>query len=83
MIREVVHEAAAVYRVRTRVRRARSEDASSADNPARVNARNLAEFAVHGAKYAFPAKRLPVALGLPPGMRGICRSGRNVGYESA
>lgn len=60
-----VHEAAAVYRVRTRVRRARSEDASSADNPARVNARNLAEFAVHGAKYAFPAKRLPVALGVP------------------
>ena len=62
-----VREAAAVYRVRTRVRRIRSEDASSSDNPARVHARNLAEFAVHGAKYAFPPERLPVALGVPTG----------------
>ena len=36
-----------------------------ADNPARVHSRNLAEFAVHGAKYAFAADRLPVAVGVP------------------
>ena len=33
-----------------------------ADNAVRVHSHNLAEFAVHGAKYAFPAQRLPVAL---------------------
>lgn len=60
-----VQEAVAAYRVRTRPRRARADEASSADNPARVHTRNLAEFAVHGAKYAFPAERLPVALGIP------------------
>lgn len=60
-----VQEAVAVYRVRTRPRRARADEAGSADNPARVHTRNLAEFAVHGAKYAFPAERLPVALGIP------------------
>ncbi len=67
-----VQEAAAVYRVRARPRRVRQVpggvDASApapADNPVRVHSRNLAEFAVHGAKYAFPAERLPVALGVP------------------
>jgi len=39
--------------------------ASNADNPARVHSRNLAEFAVHGAKYAFAPDRLPVAVGVP------------------
>lgn len=69
---EGVQEQAALYRVRARPRRARlpagEEDdklAGPADNPVRVNTRNLAEFAVHGAKYAFPAERLPVALGVP------------------
>lgn len=60
-----VQEAAAIYRVRSRPRRALAEAASSADNPARVHSRNLAEFAVHGAKYAFAADRLPAAVGVP------------------
>jgi len=60
-----VQEAAAVYRVRARPRRARADEAGRADNPARVHTRNLAEFAVHGAKYAFPASRLPVSIGVP------------------
>lgn len=63
-----VQEAAAVYRVQARPRRAKAasdDSAGSADNPARVHSRNLAEFAVHGAKYAFPADRLPVSVGVP------------------
>lgn len=61
-----VHEPAAVYRVRRKPRRARADEVGGgADNPARVHTRNLAEFAVHGAKYAFPAERLPVAVGVP------------------
>ena len=67
-----VQEAVAVYRVRARPRRVRvvaggpdGLAAAPADNPVRVHTRNLAEFAVHGAKYAFPAERLPVALGIP------------------
>jgi DNA-binding Lrp family transcriptional regulator len=60
-----VQDATAIYRVRAKPRRAVSEAASSADNPARVHSRNLSEFAMHGAKYAFPAVRLPVAVGVP------------------
>ena len=60
-----VQEVAAIYRVRAKPRRASAEPASSADNPVRVHSRNLAEFAVHGAKYAFAADRLPVAVGVP------------------
>jgi len=60
-----VQEAAAVYRVRARPRRAKAAMATNADNPACVNSRNLAEFAVHGAKYAFPADKLPVSVGVP------------------
>jgi hypothetical protein len=60
-----VQEAAPVYRVRARPRRAVAEATGGADNPARVNGRNLAEFAVHGAKYAFAAERLPLAVGVP------------------
>lgn len=60
-----VHEPSPVYRVRSRPRRADAEAASGTDNPARVHSRNLAEFAVHGAKYAFVADRLPVAAGVP------------------
>lgn len=60
-----VQEATAVYRVRVKPRRAAAGDARGAGNAARVNNRNLAEFAAHGAKYAFPANRLPVAVGVP------------------
>lgn len=60
-----VQEAPSIYRVRAKSRRAVSGEASAADNPARVHSRNLAEFAVHGAKYAFAADRLPVAVGVP------------------
>lgn len=60
-----VQEAAPIYRVRSRSRRALAEAASSADNPVRVHSRNLAEFAVHGAKYAFSADKLPVSVGVP------------------
>ncbi len=60
-----VHEPSPVYRVRSRPRRVDTEAASGADNPARVHSHNLAEFAVHGAKYAFVADRLPVAAGVP------------------
>ena len=31
----------------------------------RPHAHNLAEFALHGAKYAFPAVKLPLAVGVP------------------
>ncbi len=58
-------EAAAIYRVRAKPRRALAGAASNADNPARVHSRNLAEFAVHGAKYAFAPDRLPVSVGVP------------------
>jgi hypothetical protein len=60
-----VQEPSAVYRVRSRPRRPVAEVASSTDNPARAHSRNLAEFAVHGARYAFVADRLPVAVGVP------------------
>jgi hypothetical protein len=58
-------EAAAIHRVHAKPRRAAAGAASSAGNPVRVHSRNLAEFAVHGAKYAFAADRLPVAVGVP------------------
>ena len=60
-----VQEPHAIYRVRAKTRRASAKAASSSDNPARVHRRNLAEFAVHGARYAFAADRLPVAVGVP------------------
>jgi hypothetical protein len=60
-----VQESIAVYRVQARPRRAKAAMATHADNPARVNSRNLAEFAVYGAKYAFPADKLPLSVGVP------------------
>lgn len=60
-----VGEATAIYRVRSRARRAMAESAGATDNPVHVHSRNLSEFAVHGAKYAFPAQRLPVSVGVP------------------
>lgn len=71
----VLEEPAAVYRVRARPRRAGTPSPSRGllnepspslnDNPARVHAAHLAEFAVHGARYAFPAERLPNGPGVP------------------
>lgn len=64
----VLQEPQGIYRVtRKRVRRSAmpSEDAGPMDNPVRVHAQALAEFALHGAKYAFPGVRLPLAVGVP------------------
>jgi len=62
-----VQEPAGIYRVnRKRVRRpAQAQGDAAADNPVRPHAHNLAEFALHGAKYAFPGVRLPLAVGVP------------------
>lgn len=58
-----------IYRVsRKRVRRAaQAQDGveAASDNPARPHAHSLAEFALHGAKYAFPAVRLSLTVGVP------------------
>jgi hypothetical protein len=56
-----------IYRVtRKRVRRAAVADGETvADNAVRPHAHNLAEFALHGAKYAFPGVRLPLSVGVP------------------
>lgn len=61
-------EQTGIYRVtRKRVRRSVSplEESAPLDNPVRVHAQALAEFALHGAKYAFPGVRLPLAVGVP------------------
>lgn len=64
-----VQEPVGIYRViRKRVRRAalaQDDIAGVSDNPVRPHAHNLAEFALHGAKYAFPGVRLPLAVGVP------------------
>ncbi len=64
-----VQEPVGIYRViRKRVRRAalaQDDDIAAADNPVRPHAHNLTEFALHGAKYAFPGVRLPLAVGVP------------------
>lgn len=79
-----MQEPAGIYRVtRKRVRRpAQAPDdlAVAADNPVRPHAHNLAEFALHGAKYAFPGVRLPLAVGVPtshsaPAFAGIFAPG--------
>ena len=41
------------------------EQRTNLDSAAVVNRHNLAEFALHGAKYAFPPERLPVGPGVP------------------
>ena len=64
----VLREPQGIYRVtRKRVRRSAvpSEDVGPLDNPVRVHTQALAEFALHGAKYAFPGVRLPLAVGVP------------------
>ena len=65
---QALQEPQGIYRVtRKRVRRsvAPSEDVAPPDNPVRVHAQALAEFTLHGAKYAFPGVRLPLAVGVP------------------
>lgn len=56
-----------IYRVtRKRVRRSALPDGEGAvDNVVRPHSHNLAEFALHGAKYAFPAVKLPLVIGVP------------------
>lgn len=56
-----------IYRVAVqRMRRGAVADAGAvADNPVRPHSHNLAEFALHGAKYAFPGIQLPLAVGVP------------------
>ena len=64
----VVQEPQGIYRLtRKRVRRPHAgvDEAGMADNPVRPHAHNLAEFALHGAKYAFPGVRLPLLVGVP------------------
>ena len=60
-------ESAAIYRVtRKRVRRSALPDGEAPDdNAVRPHSHNLAEFALHGAKYAFPAVKLPLVIGVP------------------
>lgn len=79
-----VQEPAGIYRVtRKRVRRAaqaQDDVDAAADNPVRPHPHNLAEFALHGAKYAFPGVRLPLAVGVPtshsaPAFAGIFAPG--------
>jgi hypothetical protein len=62
-----VQEPVGIYRVtRKRVRRSASPDGNApADNAVRPHSHNLAEFALHGAKYAFPAVKLPLVVGVP------------------
>jgi hypothetical protein len=62
-----VQEPVGIYRVtRKRVRRLGMPGSNApADNAVRPHAHNLAEFALHGAKYAFPAVKLPLAVGVP------------------
>lgn len=62
-----MQEPIGIYRVtRKRVRRSALPDSEApADNAVRTHAHNLAEFALHGAKYAFPAIKLPLVVGVP------------------
>lgn len=60
-------EPVGIYRVtRKRVRRSALPDGDAPDdNAVRPHSHNLAEFALHGAKYAFPGVRLPLSVGVP------------------
>lgn len=60
----VAEETAGIYRIAKKRKRQTAEGVPT-DNPARPHAQNLAEFALHGAKYAFPGVRLPLAVGVP------------------
>jgi hypothetical protein len=62
-----VQEPQGIYRVtRKRARRTLAAEGDAvADNPVRPHPHNLAEFALYGAKYAFPCVQLPLAVGVP------------------
>lgn len=68
-----VQEPTAIYRVarrkRLRADASDGEDAQSkvatADNPVRPHSKQLAEFALHGARYAFAADKTPSTIGVP------------------
>ena len=81
----LLEEPTGIYRVtRKRVRRSASplEESAPLDNPVRVHTQALAEFTLHGAKYAFPGVRLPLAVGVPtshsaPAFAGVFAPGRS------
>lgn len=68
-----VEEPAEIYRVVRRKRvagaasaaKAAQAQSAKADNPVRPHSRQLAEFALHGAKYAFAADKTPSTIGVP------------------
>jgi len=68
-----VQEPTAIYRVarrkRLRADASAGKDAQSkavtADNPVRPHSKQLAEFALHGARYAFAADKTPSTIGVP------------------
>jgi hypothetical protein len=83
-----VKEPTAIYRVarrkRLRADASAGEDAQSkaakADNPVRPHSKQLAEFALHGAKYAFAADKTPSTIGVPtshsaPAFEGVFAPG--------
>jgi hypothetical protein len=68
-----VQEPTAIYRVARR-KRLRADasageeaqsNAATADNPVRPHSKQLAEFALHGARYAFAADKTPSTIGVP------------------
>ncbi|HEY8708577.1 MAG TPA: hypothetical protein VIM34_11325, partial [Burkholderiaceae bacterium] len=62
-VREPRARALGVYAMAARPKAA--EARTNLDSAAVVNRHNLAEFALHGAKYAFAPERLPVGPGVP------------------
>ncbi len=68
-----VQEPATIYRVARRKRlradasagEVAQSKATTADNPVRPHSKQLAEFALHGARYAFAADKTPSTIGVP------------------
>jgi hypothetical protein len=68
-----VQEPTAIYRVARRKRlradastgEVAQSKATTADNPVRPHSKQLAEFALHGARYAFAADKAPSTIGVP------------------
>lgn len=72
--------ASGVYRAAAKPKAA--EPRTNLDSAAVVNRHNLAEFALHGAKYAFAPERLPVGPGVPtshaaPAFAGVFAQGHD------
>ena len=66
-----------IYRV---VRRRAPSAGAAGESPVRPHAHNLAEFALHGAKYAFPGVKKPTTVGVPtshsaPAFEGVFAPG--------